>query len=168
MTDGGEGTCGYKQTSETKEKIKKVKLETDRVWVKKEEKSTLINKNLLNSYIENGWCTGRYFSNETRNKLSKKAKDRNYNPMLGKHHNLETRNKIASSNSKKTLGENNNAKSILIFGILFSSTKEAMIYFNLPRDICYKIGIIQTNSASSIISTQNAAILISGSATNAA
>ena len=75
-----------------------------------EETKLKISKNHADLSGENHPFYGKHLSDETKNKISKKAKERFQNkenhPLYRKHHSEETKEKISKAHKRKHVGEN--------------------------------------------------------------
>lgn len=87
LTDGGEGTSGYKrpkdkpgrpQKLETRKKLSEIAKSKSKCWVNNPTTldSTFIRNDQLDHYISNGYVKGRIFNEAHKNSISIKAKER--------------------------------------------------------------------------------------------
>ena len=107
-------------------------------WIKKNDKTLLVDEYCLKDYLNDGWVRGRYFSDEIRKKISNSKKGQKP-AIAGKTMTEEQRNRI--SQSKK--GCKSKSFECTIYGTTYPSMKEAMKQLNLSR---YHIKKIITNT----------------------
>lgn len=86
MTDGGEGSLGYKHSEESKQKMR-------------------CNRPSMSG--ENHHMYGKHHTDETKQKISKTLKDKHKkSSMYGKHHTEETKKLLSEIRKEKYSGEN--------------------------------------------------------------
>ena len=77
FTDGGEGTPGRVRPKHEVEKFSGSNNGSyGKCWIKNGDEESLIKKEFLHEFLEKGWEKGRVIKEETKNKISEKAKGR--------------------------------------------------------------------------------------------
>jgi hypothetical protein len=116
----------------------------ERTWIKRDTESKFVDSLLLDTYLEQGWTLGRYFSNEHRQKNSysvKKYFEKNDANFKGKTHTKEARQSMSKKRKNKNLYESNpNAKSFLLDGKTYPCLRTAMEATGMSYYICRKHG----------------------------
>lgn len=164
ITQGGDGTCGYSHTQETKDIISHHS--KDRIWITKDNKNKFIKKIYLDDFLARGWFTGRIcnpikdpqsrkdlISQKNKNKIRMtNGKDNIFIPLDKKeeYEKLGYYKGVTNLNRKKWIwitNKNNENKKILLEEFEFYSFKGWMRgrYSNMSEEARNKLSLLNTN-----------------------
>ena len=136
------GDCS-KISEETKNKMSKSRIGLynnkngpmfGKKWIYKNDESKVVNSELVDEYLSDGWKLGNINTKNNKNrygvKLSKETKQKisdnhaHHKPMLGKKHSDEARKKISNSN-KGRIAHNKKPIINIETGVIYPSKQEA-------------------------------------------
>jgi group I intron endonuclease len=128
LTDGGEGTTGFRHSAETKDKLRKSKLGVPS-WNKGVSPSDATRKKIGAAHKGNKYCVGRTLSDATKQKISMKARGRptsdtlrqvrsqnaqgSNNPMYGRSQKETTRNFISQKRLEREKTDHTSSRNII-------------------------------------------------------